>query len=105
MCHAPAFPEVSVDHCGVLGYVARLPFGQNRAPVQHQKAIDQSHHCLHRVFNDDYGDAFSGQFTHQGQDFFDSAAAQPGQGLVEQQQSRFSRQGAGQLQQTHLLVG
>src|SRR5205809_6041193 len=53
----PALAHIGIDHGGILRDVRGLPLGQHGTLVEHDEAMDQPHHGLHGVFDDDDRDA------------------------------------------------
>ena len=78
--------QVGFDHRGIARDGFRRALGQHRAVIQHDETVDQPHHGLHGVLDDDDGDALGGEPAHDGDDVLDVVAAQPGQRFVEQQE-------------------
>ena len=67
--------------------------------VEHGEMIDQLHHRLHRVLDDQDGDAVGAQLPDHTENAVEIVVPEPGQGLVEQHQPRMRHQRAGQLHQ------
>ncbi len=61
--------------------------------------VDQVHHRLHRVLDDQHGDAVGAELADRAEDAVEIVVTEPGQRLVEQHQPRMRRQGASQLHQ------
>ena len=98
----PALAEIGLDDLGVADDVVRLAGGDQPAMVEHGEMIDQLHHRLHRVLDDQDGDAVVAQLPDHAEDVVEIVMAEPGQGLVEQDQPGLRRQRAGQFHQPQL---
>ena len=84
----------------------RRAFDQHGAVVKHQEAIDQPHHRMHRVLDDDDRDALLRQPAQYGDDLGRRrSGAEPGQRLVEQQETRSAGERARKLHQPQLFGG
>src|SRR6516164_8396288 len=66
--------------------------------------VDQLNHRLHRVLDDKNCDAIRANLANCAQDAFEILVAEPGKGLVEQDQSRLRSQSAGELHQPQLAI-
>ena len=78
-------------------------FDEGCAVIEHQEAIDQTHHRVHRVLDNDDRDAFPGERSQHGNDLGGFAGSESRQGFVEKKNVRTSRQRAGEFHQSKLL--
>src|SRR6516165_6954457 len=108
-CHgnllSPFLTKVSLDHLAVADDRLWCAARDQPAVVEHIEMIDQLVHRLHRVLDDQDGDALRANLADGAEDAVEIVVAEPGEGLVEQDQSRLRRQRASQLHQPQLAVG
>ena len=50
-------PQIGLDDARITNHIARRPFGQHFAEVQHDRAVDQRHDNLHDMLDHHHGDA------------------------------------------------
>src|SRR6516225_1673325 len=107
-CHgnllSPFLTKVSLDHFAVADDCLGCAAGDQPAVVEHIEMIDQLNHRLHRVLDNHDGDALRANLPDGAEDAVEIVMAEPGEGLVEQDQSRLRRQRAGELHQPELPV-
>src|SRR5215470_2090743 len=101
---SPFLAQVSLDHVAVADDRLGCAAGDQPAVVEHVEIIDQLHHRLHRVLDDEDRDAFGTNLANGAEDAVEIVVAEPRQGLVEQDQSRLRCQRAGELHQPQLAV-
>src|SRR6516162_7787897 len=108
-CHgnllSPFLTKVSLDHLAVADDRLWCAARDQPAVVEHIEMIDQLVHRLHRVLDDQDGDALRANLADGAEDAVEIVVAEPGEGLVEQDQSRLRRQCAGELHQPQLAAG
>jgi branched-chain amino acid transport system ATP-binding protein len=66
--------------------------------------INQLNHRLHRVLDDQECDALRANLANGAEDAVEIVVAEPGKGLVEQDQSRLRRESASELHQPQLAI-
>src|SRR5215472_17733476 len=85
---SPFLAQVSLDHVAVANDRLGSAAGDQPAVVEHIEVIDQLNHRLHRVLDDEDRDAFGANLANGAEDAVEIVVAEPGKGLVEQDQSR-----------------
>src|SRR6516162_2272513 len=88
----PFLTKVSLDHFAIANYRLGCAADDQSAVVEHVKMIDQLDHRLHRVFDDKDGDPLRANLANGPEDAVEIVVAEPGKGLVEEEQSRLWRQ-------------
>ena len=73
--------------------------------VEHEEAVDQPHHEVHGVLDDDDGLVLRRQAAQHREHLFRLGLAEAGERLVEQQQARLPGERARELHQAQLLAG
>src|SRR5580704_5009788 len=85
---SPFLTKVGLDHFVVTDHRLGRAAGDQSSVVEHVKMVDQLDHRVHRVLDDQNCDAIRANLANCAQDAFEILAAEPGKGLVEQDQSR-----------------
>ncbi len=73
--------------------------------VEHDEALGEPYHGVHRVLDDDDRDAGRSDSLDQGEDLFHLLGAKSGKRFVEQQQLRLPCKRASKFQEAQLLAG
>ena len=100
---APLGPEIGFDNPRILGDRFGRSLDEGCTVIENQKSVDQAHHGVHRMLDDDDRDAFVGKCSQHGYDFGHFARCQTRQSFVEKKNARTSRQRAGELHQAQLF--
>src|SRR6516165_9980240 len=85
---SPFLTKISLDHFAVADHRLGRAAGNQSAMVEHVKMIDQLDHRLHRVLDDQDRDTLRANLANGAENSVEIVVAKPGQGLVEQYQSR-----------------
>src|SRR5471032_84917 len=101
----PFLAEVGLDHTSILHHLSWRAARQDTTVIQHDKAIRDPHHRVHRVLDDHDRHALAPKALQHVQHVVALVAAQARQSLVQQHQPWRSRQRSGQFHQPKLLVG
>src|SRR5579884_4461089 len=83
----PALAEIGLDDARVAHDLVGLARGDQPAVVEHGEMVDQMHHRLHRVLDDQHRGAVVAHLADHREDAVEVVVAEPGQGLVEQHQA------------------
>src|SRR6202165_2324754 len=81
----PALSQISLDHRRQIDDLLRLAARQHFAVIEHQQAVGQANHRMHRMLDDDDRDALPPNRLDRTQHVLDLARAETGEDLVEQQ--------------------
>src|SRR5204862_4212209 len=95
----PLLAEIGFDDAGIADDVIRFAGGDQPAVIEHGEMIDQLHHRLHRMLDDQHGNPVRPQLPDHRQNTIELIMCEPGQRLVEQHQPGVRDQGARQLHQ------
>src|ERR1700682_6526107 len=98
----PAFAKIRFDDRRQIDDPLRLAGRQHFAVVEHEQAVGQAHHRVHRMLDDDDRDSLAPNRFDRPQTVLAFAGAQTGQDFIEQQQPRAVSQRPGQLHQPEL---
>ena len=101
----PLDPQVGLDDSLILLDVLRPALGDQTSVVENEDLLGDAHHQLDVVLDEKHGDARSVDVADALDQVGTLGGVHTGGGLVEQQQPRFGRQGAGDLHQTLRAVG
>src|SRR5690606_33634740 len=82
----PLPAEISLDHGRVARDRVRVAACEHRAVIEHDEAIDEPHHCVHRVLDDHDRDAEIGKARDQVDQLAYFVVREPCEDLVEQKQ-------------------
>jgi len=97
--------EVGVEHRRVLRDGGGRAVGDLLARGHHHHAFAEVHDEAHVVLDQQDGHAFVGQRAHEARELGGLGVVEAGRGLVEDQQRRLQREGAGDLEVLALAVG
>src|SRR5258705_2877971 len=97
--------EIRLQYFRVAGHLFRIAVRHLAAGHHANQALRERHHGAHDVLDHDDGDALGAQLQQQGDDLVDFRMGKPGHGLVDDQQPRARRHGAGKFQLAHLDLG
>src|SRR5215468_3084132 len=82
----PPLSQICLDDLRFPGHLLGRALRQHAAMIEHNKAIDQTHHGAHGVFDHDDGEPCGGKATNNRQHVPNFLVAQAGQGFIEQQE-------------------
>src|SRR5918998_795115 len=86
----PLLAEVRRDDAWLARDGLGLAFHQHSAVVENDEAVDEAHHGLHGVLDNDDGDALLRQRADEADELVGLAMAKAGQRLIEQQKTRLT---------------
>src|SRR5580704_10688633 len=101
---SPFLTKVSLDYFVVTDHRLGRTACDQSSVVEHVKVINQLNHRLHRVLDDQDGHALRANLANGAENAVEIVVAEPGEGLVEQDQSRLRRESAGELHQPQLTI-
>src|SRR6516162_8239407 len=87
----PFLAKVSLDHFAIADHRLRWPAGDQPSVVEYVKVIDQLHHRLHRVLDDQDRDALGANLANGAENIVEIVVTEPRQSFVEQDQSWLRR--------------
>src|SRR5437764_11551649 len=95
----PLLAEIGFDDAGIAHDVLRPAASDQAAMIEHREVIDQLYHGMHRVLDDQDGNALGAQLPDDPEDASEIVMPEPGECLVEQHQAGMRHECARQFHQ------
>ena len=93
-----------LDHPRIAAHLIRRPLGNLAAIFQHHQLFTGAHHQPHIVLNQQQGDPARPDSTDQANQRLGFLFVHPARRLIQNQQARLSRQGAGNFQPALIAI-